>query len=322
MESGSAMIQDATAAILVRIGTDVGTLALGQLVELDGTRSTKAGMLTLRVSTAPLHLGTQADPEPVRRATGALGEAEEARLVIVRGAISTAISRPRGGNVSFAIDDGSGPIRVTISSRSNISAASLTRGAWLELRAVLAQETTGSAPSSGYRLWPRTPADLRVLATPVAGLTQAAAPTTHRGSATGAQPDALEGRAEASPVHGTAPILARQQATSAPPPVTTGEEEVASAQELGASAGGLVVSGMGLAALAGLAAWLGRRGPDDDPSAGAEGPEQPEVPGIPVVKSIPRLSVLRAVRDDAQKERRILPPTRGSHARTRSSPRP
>jgi pilus assembly protein CpaE len=29
---------------------------------------------------------------------------------MVRGAISTAISRPRGGNVSFAIDDGSGPI--------------------------------------------------------------------------------------------------------------------------------------------------------------------------------------------------------------------
>jgi hypothetical protein len=317
------VIQDATAAILVRIGTDVGTLALGQLVELDGTRSTKAGMLTLRVSTAPLYLGTQADPEPVRRATGALGEAEEARLVIVRGAISTAISRPRGGNVSFAIDDGSGPIRVTISSRSDISAASLTRGAWLEVRAVLAQETTGSAPSSGYRLWPRTAADLRVLATPVTGSTQSAvAPTTQHGSATGSLPDALGGGVEASPLQGTAPILARQQATSAPPPVTTGEEEVASAQDLGVPAGGLVVSGMGLAALAGLAAWLGRRGPDDDPLAAAEGPEQPEVPGIPVATSIPRLSVLRAAPDDAQNERRILPPTRGSHARTRSSPRP
>jgi hypothetical protein len=280
-------------------------------------------MLTLRVSTAPLYLGTQADPEPVRRATGALGESEEARLVLVRGAISTAISRPRGGNVSFAIDDGSGPIRVTISSRSDMSAAPLTRGAWLELRAVLAQETTGSAPSSGYRLWPRTAADLRVLATPVTGSTQsAAATTTQHGSATGSLPDALGGGVEASPLQGTAPILARQQATSAPPPVTTGEEEVASAQDLGVPAGGLVVSGMGLAALAGLAAWLGRRGPDDDPLAAAEGPEQPEVPGIPVATSIPRLSVLRAAPDDAQNERRILPPTRGSHARTRSSPRP
>jgi hypothetical protein len=323
LESGSAMIQDATAAILARIGTDVGTFVLGQLVELDGTRSTKAGMLTLRVSTAPLYLGTQADPEPVRRATGALGEAEEARLVMVRGAISSAISRPRGGNVSFAIDDGSGPIRVTISSRSDISAASLARGAWLELRAVLAQETTGAAPSSGYRLWPRTPADLRVLATPVAGSARsAAAPTTQHGSATGALPDALEGGAEAFPVQGTAPILARQQATSAPPPVTTGEREVASEQDLGAPAGGLVVSGMGLAALAGLAAWLGRRGrPDDDPLAAEEGQGVAEAPASEVEASIPRLSVLRAEPDDAQNERRILPPTRGSHARTRSSPR-
>ncbi|HET7083004.1 MAG TPA: lamin tail domain-containing protein [Candidatus Limnocylindria bacterium] len=324
IESGSAMIQDATAAILVRIGTDVGTLALGQLVELDGTRSTKAGMLTLRVSTAPLYLGTQADPEPVRRATGALGEAEEARLVIVRGAISTAISRPRGGNVSFAIDDSSGPIRVTISSRSDISTASLTRGAWLELRAVLAQETTGSAPSSGYRLWPRTPADLRVLATPVAGSTvSGAAPTTQRGSAIGSLPDAREGAAEASAGQGTAPILARQLATSAPPPVSTGAQEMASEQDVGARAGGLVVSGMGLAALAGLAAWLGRRrGPDDDPSVATESHDEPKAPASEVVQAIPRLSVLRAERDHAQREQRILPPTRGSHARTRSSPRP
>jgi len=152
IEAGSAVVQDATAAILVRIGTDVGSLVLGQLVELDGTRATKAGMLSLRVSVPPLYLGTQADPEPIRRATGALGEREEARLVIVRGAISSAISRPRGGSVSFAMDDGSGPIRVTIVARAGISTASLARGAWVELRAVLAQETTGSAPTSGYRL--------------------------------------------------------------------------------------------------------------------------------------------------------------------------
>jgi hypothetical protein len=323
IEPGSAVIQDATGAILVRIGADVGTLALRQLVELDGTRSTKAGMLTLRVATPPLHLGTQPDPEPIRRATGALGEAEEARLVIARGAISTAISRPRGGNVSFAIDDGSGPIRITISSRSDISSASLTRGAWLELRAVLAQETTGSAPTSGYRLWPRMPADLRVLASPVGGSIQPAAPTTQHGSTTGSLPDPLERAAEAAPRQGTAPILVRQLATSSPPPVSTSEQEVASAQDLGAPAGGLVVSGMGLAALAGLAAWLGRRrGPDDAPPAAAEGPEQPEVPETPAAMTIPRLSVLRAEHDDAQNERRILPPTRGSHARTRSSPRP
>lgn len=324
IEAGSAVVQDATGAILVRIGTDVGSLALGQLVELDGTRATKAGMLSLRVSVAPIYLGTQADPEPMRRATGALGEGDEARLVIVRGAISSAISKPRGGSVSFAIDDGSGPIRVTIAPRAGISVTSLVRGAWLELRAVLAQETTGSAPTSGYRLWPRTPADLRVLATPVAGSTRpAVAPMSKNESSTGSLPDALEGGADASPRPRTMPILARQVATSSPPPVSTGAREAASAHDLGAPAGGLVVSGMGLAALAGLAAWFGRRGrPDDDPPAAEEGQEVAEVPASEVVPAIPRLSVLRAEHDYAQKEQRILPPTRGSHARTRSSPRP
>ena len=168
LETGSAVVQDATGGILIRLGTDVGSLALGQLVELEGTRSTKAGMLSLRVVVPPLLLGTQADPEPIRRGTGALGEADEARLVVVRGAVSTAVSRPRGGNVSFAIDDGSGPIRVTISSQTGID-RTLTKGAWLELRAVLAQETTGAAPQNGYRLWPRTAADLRVIAAAVVG---------------------------------------------------------------------------------------------------------------------------------------------------------
>ena len=311
IEAGSAVLQDATAAILVRIGTDVGTLALGQLVELDGTRSTKAGMLTLRVSSAPLYLGTQADPEPIRRATSALGEAEEARLVIVRGAISTSISRPRGGSVSFAIDDGSGPIRVTISSRANISTVSLARGVWLELRAVLAQETTGSAPTSGYRLWPRIPADLRVIATAVSAASQAGAgQTTQRSPASGNLPDALEGAAQRSPQQGTAPILARQQPTSSPPQVSTADPPSGVARDSGAPAGGLVVSGMGLAALAGVAAWFGRRrDPEDDPPGAMDVPDAPDAPAGGDLPGKPRLSVLRLEAADARNERRILPPT-------------
>ncbi|MEO8638720.1 MAG: lamin tail domain-containing protein, partial [Chloroflexota bacterium] len=251
IEAGSAVVQDATAGILVRIGTDVGSLSLGQLVELDGTRATKTGMLSLRVVTQPRYLGTQADPEPMRRATGALAEGEEARLVIVRGAISTAISRPRGGNVSFAIDDGSGPIRVTISTRSGISGASLTRGAWLELRAVLTQETTGSAPSSGYRLWPRIASDLRVIAAPVAGSTtsglccksvQTAADSLPSGSVA----DALQGQAAEPPGQRTTPMLARAQPTSSPRSIATTGGNVGTPSDQRAPAGGLVVAGMGL----------------------------------------------------------------------------
>jgi hypothetical protein len=297
LDTGSAVVQDATAGILVRLGTDVGSLSLGQLVELDGTRATKTGMLSVRVATPPVQLGTQADPEPERRATGALGESQEARLVIVRGAISTAISRPKGGNVSFAIDDGSGPIRVTISSRSGISAGSLIRGAWLELRAVLAQETTGSAPSSGYRLWPRMASDLRVIAAPVAGSTQsssccASVQTNDYPLPDSAVADPLLGQAGGPPGQRVTPGLARPQPTGSPRPTASSGQEAKAASDRQAPAGGLVVAGMGLGTLAGLLAWFGRRRvPDDDDEGG------------------PRLSVLRVDGDDARNERRILPPT-------------
>ena len=106
-------------------------------------------MLSLRVTKPRAPPRNAGDPTPTRRATGALGEADEARLVITRGVVSTAVSRPRGGAVSFAIDDGSGPIRVSISPRSGIATGSIKRGAWLELRGVLGQETTSKAPLRG-----------------------------------------------------------------------------------------------------------------------------------------------------------------------------
>ena len=312
IEASSALVQDGSGGILVRMGTDVGSLALGQLVELDGVRSTKTGMLSLRVSTPPLYLGTQADPEPMRRATASLGENEEARLVIVRGAISTAISRPKGGSVSFALDDGSGPIRVSISSRSGISAGSLIRGAWLELEGVLAQETTGSSPSSGYRLWPRASGDLRVIAAPVAGSTQSSCcgsvETMQRSLAGAEVAVALQDQVEPLAIR-TRPTLARPQPTGSSRPLSTGRGGGMSADDADhrAPAGGLVVSGMGLAALAGLAAWFSRRrGPDDDQPFGAE---LPELSDEAATQAGPRLSVLRVEADDAREERRILPPT-------------
>lgn len=311
LETGSAIVQDATAGILIRLGTDVGSLALGQLVELDGTRATKAGMLSLRVTTPPLQLGSQADPGPQRRATGALGEPDEARLVIVRGAVSTSVSRPRGGNVSFALDDGSGRIRVTISSRAGIDSAAITKGTWIELRAVLAQETTGTAPQSGYRLWPRTAADLRVIAAPVAGAAvsrsccAAIAPATAHPPVSGV----LEGTAEdvaALPETGVPPTLARAIPTGSPRSISTATGQ-ADALDTGSAAGGLVVSGMGLAALAGLAAWLGRRRAPDGDVPGADEVTEGGMSVAP--EAVPHLSVLRVEAADARKRRRILPPT-------------
>lgn len=166
-DAGSAVVQDASAAILVRLGDDAGRLTRGEFVELSGTRSTKSGMLTLRATQAPVRLSPQPAPDPQRRITGAIGEPDEARLVVVRGALTGPPRRSSANNTSFDIDDGSGEVRVIVLASSGASVDGLVEGAWIELRAIVGQETTGAQPERGYRLWPRDSGDVRVLAAPV-----------------------------------------------------------------------------------------------------------------------------------------------------------
>jgi hypothetical protein len=170
-EEGSAAIQDSSGAILLRLGDEAGSVTLGQLVEVSGTRSTKAGMETIRTSERPRQLGSQAQPDARRRATGSLGEADEAQLVVVRGAVSAAPRRTSAQNVYFDVDDGSGPIRIFVSPRAGLSTDALVLGSWLEVTGVLGQETSGQQPERGYRIWPRVANDLRIVAaaTPEAG---------------------------------------------------------------------------------------------------------------------------------------------------------
>jgi hypothetical protein len=163
---GSAVLQDGSGAILLRHSDEVGPFVRGELIEVEGTRSTLSGMLSLRVTRPATRLGSQAEPTPVRLASGALGEAHEARLIVVRGAVATAPRRSTANNVFFSIDDGSGPAAVALLAASGIGVDGLARGAWVEIEGVLGQETTGSQPDRGYRIWPRDGADLRVIASP------------------------------------------------------------------------------------------------------------------------------------------------------------
>lgn len=163
VEPGSAVVQDTTAGILVRIGDDAGALARGELVELSGVRSTKGGMLTLRVTEPPLRLGHATEPAALRVATGTAGEAQEARLVVVRGAVTGRVSRLTAGGASFEIDDGSGPLRIAFSGRASLGQPPAT-GTWVEIRGALGQETSGSQPLRGYRVWPRASDDVTIVA--------------------------------------------------------------------------------------------------------------------------------------------------------------
>jgi hypothetical protein len=164
VEPGSAVVADPSGAILVR-SSSAERLQRGQLVELVGTRSTRSGMATVRLGLAPIVLGTQPDPASPTRATGQIREADEALLVTVRGLVGDGTRRTSGGGLTLTVNDGSGELRVFVASATGISASSLPSGAWVDVRGVVGQQTTGSAPTAGYRLWPRDGADVRVIAT-------------------------------------------------------------------------------------------------------------------------------------------------------------
>ena len=120
--------------------------------------------LTIRVDRPPTVIGTAAEPAVVGVPTGVAGERLEAQLLIVHGIVTSKPVRSTAGNVAFSVDDGSGPLRVTVFSASGIGTAGLDRGTSVVLRGVLGQQTTGQQPDRGYRLWPRDSADLQVLA--------------------------------------------------------------------------------------------------------------------------------------------------------------
>jgi hypothetical protein len=162
----TAVLQDGSGAIVVRIGEEVGSLSRGETVQVDGVRSTKSGMETLRATATPIRLARVGGPSPRALKTGNAGERDEAMLVVVRGGLVASARRSSTGSVSFELDDGSGPLRVTVGASVGVEHGALAGGTWLEVTGILGQDTTGAQPLRGYRVWPRDAADLRLLATP------------------------------------------------------------------------------------------------------------------------------------------------------------
>jgi hypothetical protein len=219
IEPGSAVIQDASDAILIRLQDDAGSLQRGELVDLVGAMSTKSGMLTIRVTLPPQRLGTAPDPAAARRTTGQFGEELEAQLVVTRGALIENPRRSSAGSVSFAIDDGSGEVRIFISPRAGLDVTGVHRGDWIEVRGVLAQDTTGSQPDRGYRIWPRALSDLEILAAavPTGGTTAGGAASSRGGSSGGGQGTKQPYASQMAAAHDSRPPGVAQAATASLP---------------------------------------------------------------------------------------------------------
>ncbi|HKR98302.1 MAG TPA: hypothetical protein VJU79_02190, partial [Candidatus Dormibacteraeota bacterium] len=188
VDAPTAVIQDPSGAIVLRLGDATAGTSLhrGAYFDVTGTRSTKAGMVTIRADQLT-GLGTQPEPSATRVTTGSATERYEARLLVARGAVSSTPIKSTAGNVAFSIDDGSGPLRVTLLAGAHIPTQGLAKGAWVEITGVLGQQTSGSQPDRGYRLWPRDAQDLRIISAAVGQATgSAAAGSTAKDAGVGA----------------------------------------------------------------------------------------------------------------------------------------
>ena len=147
VDAQSAVIQDATGAMLSASAARPGRCASASWSKSLGARSTKSGMESLRVSTPPRVLGTGPEPTPRALRTGDAGEGVEAQLVVARGALVAYARRASTGTVSFEIDDGSGPLRVVAGSRLSVEREALVAGRGSRCAACSARRRP--APSRG-----------------------------------------------------------------------------------------------------------------------------------------------------------------------------
>lgn len=168
VDAATAVIQDDTAAIVVRVEAEHATLRVGDLVEVRGVRSTRSGMETLRATAEPLVLGTGTPPAPIPIAAADVSEELEARLVLVAGHLAASARRASSGTVTFDVVDEDGTVRVVLPASLAADDSALVAGAIVEVVGVIGQETTGSAPLAGYRIWPRAAEEVRVVSSAAA----------------------------------------------------------------------------------------------------------------------------------------------------------
>lgn len=193
VDTQTAVIQDATGAIVLRLGDEAGSLETGQSAEVTGARSTKSGMETLRITDPPALLGAGAEPTPLAVRTGAVGEDHEALLVTVSGTLGSSARRASAGSVTMDLDDGSGPLRIHVPAALEYDDAALVGGVVVEVTGVVGQETTGAQPLRGYRVWPRSAEDIRVLSSDGPAAADGSAGSGPRSTAPGAPTGSLAG---------------------------------------------------------------------------------------------------------------------------------
>jgi hypothetical protein len=150
-------IQDASAAIVLRLPDGDLLEERGLEVEAAGRIASYFGLLEIRVDAGGLELlGGAPDPAPEPVGAGEVGEPLEARVVEVTGRVVAGPTRTSGGDVDATLEDELGDhVRVMADGSTGLATTILERGAVFNVAGIVGQRASRKDQPDGYRVWIR-----------------------------------------------------------------------------------------------------------------------------------------------------------------------
>ena len=160
-------IQDPTAGLLVHRPEAMAGPARGTFLEVTGKLAEPNGQLEVRPETSASisTLGPSVMPSALAILATQLGEATEARLVVVEGLLIETPSKASSGDLTTYLQDSTGMrVRVMADATSGIAKPDLAKGRSYRLTGVVGQRASRRGALDGYRIWIRDRQDISLLA--------------------------------------------------------------------------------------------------------------------------------------------------------------
>ena len=154
-------IQDATAAIVVRLPDTALRPARGMWVELTGTLADPYGQLEVRGLVGGLTvIGPAALPTPVLLDGRSIGDAVETRLALVDGTVAGRPTKATSGDFTFNLTTAGGTVRIAVDGSAGIAASAVSPGDSLRLTGIVGQRASRKGAADGFRIWLRDRSDI------------------------------------------------------------------------------------------------------------------------------------------------------------------
>ncbi|TAL09695.1 MAG: lamin tail domain-containing protein, partial [Chloroflexota bacterium] len=156
------VVADGSGGVAVRLPAGTGSPSRGRQVLVTGVTAAPYGQLEIRPSSGHVaDLGSGTLPSPIVTSGAGLGEATEARLVVLVGTQKGVARKSVTGDLTVDVVDGSGAkVRIMVDASSGITTADLRATIRYRLTGIVGQRATRTGALDGYRIWLRDRADI------------------------------------------------------------------------------------------------------------------------------------------------------------------